>query len=332
MHTLAEITQAHAFIMREFREETRHHAVERRVSVVCVLELLQFRHHRVPTALRDADREHDEERIKARLFNNDAVLCQVLRHNRCRNTRLGEVAFHGQPRRHDRSLNGIEHVEAFSHRPKSVPGFVGMQHPVFLRAKAFARKLFRPPNGEPPVVIVFANFSHRTTEINGFGNRFFNQCFASATFHHGGSHVTACNDCVLRRRRRVHHERFVKARAIQLFRFGILNTNLTCLGNTCQKLVRRVGRKDHAFLGARLVAINGMHVAVEGRKCRMRQPCLVKMKDVHLAVELFLDHFIVIDNAVVRRLRDRHDARLGILILDQRILGDFLLDRFPIEF
>ena len=130
----------------------------------------------------------------------------------------------------------------------------------------------------------------------------------------------------------MHHERFVKARAIQLFRFGILNTNLTCLGNTSQKLVRRVGRKNHAFLGARLVAINGMHVAVEGRKCRMRQPCLVKMKDVHLAVELFLDHFIVIDNAVVRRLRDRHDARLGILILDQRILGDFLLDRFPIEF
>ena len=140
----------------------------------------------------------------------------------------------------------------------------------------------RPPRSTlfPYTTLFRSDFSHRATEINGFSNGLFHQSFACTTFHHGCSYVAACNDRVLRRRRRVHHERFVKARAIQLLRFGILYANLACLGNTCQKLVRRVGRKDHAFLGARLVAINGMHVAVEGRKCRMRQPCLVKMKDV----------------------------------------------------
>ena len=89
--------------------------------------------------------------------------------------------------------------------------------------------------------------------------------------------------------------------------------------------------KHHALLGARLVAVNGVHGVVEGRKSRMRQPSLVKVQNVDLAVELFLDHFVVVDDAVVGRLRDRHDARLGVLVLDERILGDFFLNRVPVE-
>ena len=130
----------------------------------------------------------------------------------------------------------------------------------------------------------------------------------------------------------MHHECFVEARAIQLFRFRVLNANLTCLRDAGQKLVRGMRCKNHALLCARLVAINGMHVAVKRRESRVRQPSFVKMQDVDLAVELLLDHFVVVDDAVVRRLRDRHDARLGTLIFDQRILGNLFLNRFPIKF
>ena len=56
------------------------------------------------------------------------------------------------------------------------------------------------------------------------------------------------------------------------------------------------------------------------------------MQDIDLAVELFLDHFVVVDNAVVGRLRDRHDSRLGCLIFDERVFGDLGLDRLPVKF
>ena len=55
----------------------------------------------------------------------------------------------------------------------------------------------------------------------------------------------------------------------------------------------------------------------------MRQPSFVKMQDVDLAVELFLDHFVVVDDAVVRRLRDRHNARLAFLFLINGFLAIF---------
>ena len=73
-------------------DEFRQDAPQRLVLVVVVLELLQRGQQRVPAALGDADREHDEERIQARLLDDDAVLGQVLGDDRRRDAGLAELA------------------------------------------------------------------------------------------------------------------------------------------------------------------------------------------------------------------------------------------------
>ena len=73
---LAEIAQAHALVLRLLGDELRQDPPQRLVLVVVVLELLQRGHQRVPAALGDADREHDEERVEPGLLDDDAVLGQ----------------------------------------------------------------------------------------------------------------------------------------------------------------------------------------------------------------------------------------------------------------
>ena len=91
-------------------------------------------------------------------------------------------------------------------------------------------------------------------------------------------------------------------------------------------------RKNHALFRARFIAVNRVHIVVEAVKSRMRQPCFVKVQNVDLAVELRLDHFVVIDNAVIGRLRDRHDPGLGLLVLDKGIGRNLLFNRLPVKF
>ena len=54
--------------------ELWHYTPHRQVLVEVIFELLQLSYHRVPTAFRDTDSEHDEEGVEPRLFNDDAVL------------------------------------------------------------------------------------------------------------------------------------------------------------------------------------------------------------------------------------------------------------------
>ena len=96
--------------------------------------------------------------------------------------------------------------------------------------------------------------------------------------------------------------------------------------------MRRMRCKHETRLRTRLLLINGVHVLIERMERRMRQPRLIKMKNVHLAVQFRLDHFVVVDDAVVRGLRNRQNARFLRLVLDEGIGGDFLLNRLPLEF
>src|SRR3954463_248705 len=108
--------------------ELRHDAPERTVLIVIVLELLELRHQRVPAALGDADREHDEERVQARLLDDDAVLGEVLRDDGRGDARLREIARYVEARRDDRALDRVEHVEARRQLAEAVPALVGTEN------------------------------------------------------------------------------------------------------------------------------------------------------------------------------------------------------------
>lgn len=160
----AQVLQPHVFVLRESGNEFRHHAPQFAVGIVRVLKLLQLRHHRVPTALRDTDREHDEERIKPRLFDDDPVFGEVFRHDGRRDSRFRKVPRHRKPRRHHRPLDGIKHVKALGHRTESMPFVVRLQRPIRLRPHTGLREFIRAPHGEPPVVIALPHFAHGAAE------------------------------------------------------------------------------------------------------------------------------------------------------------------------
>ena len=63
----------------------------------------------------------------------------------------------------------------------------------------------------------------------------------------------------------------------------------------------------------------------------MRQPCLIEMQRIHLAVEHLFNHLDVINNAVVCTLRQRHHAGDGVFILNEGVGVDFLFDVGPLE-
>ena len=75
---VAQIAQPDLLVARMRLHELGQHAPQRLVVVVVVLELLQRGHQRVPAALGDADREHDEERVEPGLLDDDAVLGEIL--------------------------------------------------------------------------------------------------------------------------------------------------------------------------------------------------------------------------------------------------------------
>ena len=52
------------------------------------------------------------------------------------------------------------------------------------------------------------------------------------------------------------------------------------------------------------------------------------MKNIDLAVQALFNFFVVVDNAVVRRLRQRQDSRTNALIFDEGVRTNFLLNLF----
>ena len=130
----------------------------------------------------------------------------------------------------------------------------------------------------------------------------------------------------------MHQVGLVENGAIQLAVLRVLHEDLRSLRKAGKQLVRRLRGKDHRFLAAWPVGANRVVIAVKIMKCRMRQPGLIEMEGIDVAVEHFLDFLDVVQNAVIGALGDRQHPRLGAHAAGKRMRGDFFLDVFPAEF
>ena len=218
---LAQVAQAHALVLRMLGDELRQDPPQRLVLVVVVLELLQRGHQRVPAALGDADREHDEERVEPGLLDDDAVLGEEPGDDRRRDARLRELARHVEARGDDRRLDRVEHVEARREVAEAVPLLVGAQQPVVALADALRRQPLRAPDLEPPVLApLVVDLAHRAAEIERLDDRLLDQRGAAGRLHHRRRHVARRDDRVLRRGRRVHQVRLVEDVPVELARLA----------------------------------------------------------------------------------------------------------------
>ena len=327
---LAQVAQAQAFITRVRSAELGQDAPQRRIAVVVVLELLQRGQQRVPAALGDADGEHDEERVQARLFDHHAVLGQELGDDGGRDAGLGELARQPQPRRDQRALDRVQQVEAVGQVSETVPAVAGLQHPVFAAAHAFGRQPVRAPDLEPPVLAeLLVHLAHRAAEVQRLEDAFFHQRRAARRFHHGRRHVAAGDDGVLRAGAGVHQVGLVEEVAVQLALGGVLHEHLAGLADARQQLVRALRGKHQLVLGARPVLAHRVKAAIEAVKSGVRQPGFVEVQRVDVAIQLVLDGLGVVQNAVVGALRQRQDARAhrgGIHTRQQGVDRDLLAD------
>ena len=189
---VAQIAQPHALVDRMLGDEFRQHLPQRLVLVVIVLELLQLGHHRIPAAFGDADSKHDEKGVQAAFFDDDAMFGQILGDDGGRDTRaFGKVAIDVEPRRDDRRLDRIEHVETIGQLvAETVPAVAGLQHPGFTLLDTFLGQIVGPPDLEPPVVApLFADLAHGAAEVECLGNRFLDQRRARRLLHHRRRHI-----------------------------------------------------------------------------------------------------------------------------------------------
>ena len=142
----------------------------------------------------------------------------------------------------------------------------------------------------------------------------------------------------------MHQERLIEHIAIETLVLRVANQDLRRLRQPGQHLVRRLCREDHRILIAaarrfdagRVDAADRVHIAIKIVKRRVRQPRFIEVQRIDLAVQLFVDHLHVVQDAVVRTLRQRQDTWLVVIIaalavLQQRMPFDFLGDRFPLE-
>ena len=246
---------------------------------------------------------------------------------------VGEIAVDVEPGRDDRGLDRVEHVEAGRELAEAVPALVGAQHPVLALADALLGQALRPPHLEPPVVAEFlVHLAHGAAEVERLQDRLLHQRGAARRLHHRRRHVARGDDRVLRRGRGVHQVGFVEDVAVELALLAVLHQDLRGLRQAGQQLVRRLRGEHHRFLAARAVAADGVHAAVEIVEGRVRQPGLVEVQRVDLAVEHLLDRLDVVEDAVVGALGDGEDARLGLHVARERIRVDLLLDVLPAEF
>ena len=165
-----------ALVLRLLRDELRQDPPQRLVLVVVVLELLQRGHQRVPAALGDADREHDEERVEARLLDDDAVLGQEPGDDRRRNPGLRELARHVEPGLMIVALIGSRMLKPVREIAEAVPFLVRAQQPVVALAHALGRQALRSPDLEPPVLApLVVDLAHRAAEVERLDDRLLDQ-------------------------------------------------------------------------------------------------------------------------------------------------------------
>ena len=331
MDGLAQVAQAHALVARVGLAELRQDAPQRRIAVVVVLELLQRRQQRVPAALGDADGEHDEEGVQARLLHHHAVLGQELGDDAGRDAGLGELPVHAQARGDQGALDGVEQVEALGQIAEAVPGLVGLEHPVAAVPDAFGRQRIGAPDGEPPVLIaeIGVHLAHGAAEIQALLDALFHQRGATRRFHHRRGHVAAGDDGVLRAGAGVHQVGLVEEVAVELALLRVLHQHLAGLADAGQQLVRALRGENELVLRARALLAHGVVRPVEDVEGRVRQPGLVEVQRVDVAIQRVLDGLGVVEHAVVGALRQRQDARLHggrVHAGQQRVGGDLGAD------
>ena len=98
---------------------------------------------------------------------------------------------------------------------------------------------------------------------------------------------------------------------------GSANVSSTAVPVANARSARRAGRPSIARTSEsspRAAAADGVHVLVELVERGVRQPSLVEMQGVDLAIQHFLDLFHVVENAVVGGLGDGQHPGLGFLV------------------
>jgi hypothetical protein len=293
--------------------------------------------------LGDADGEHDEEAVEARLLDHHTVFGEVLGDDGRRNAGLVELAVEVQARRDDGGLDRVQHVEAIGQLAEAVPLAavlaalaVAADDPVLGPAHAFVGQLFGAPDLEPPVVLakVLLHLAHGATEVQGFEQTLLHQRGAAGRLHHRGSHIAAGDDAVLRAGAGVHQVRLVEEVVVQLGGLRVLHQHMAGLADARQQLVDGLRGVRHRILRARALLAHGMVGAVERVEGCVRQPGLVEMQVVDVAVEHALDGLGVVKHAVVGGLREREHAGLdllGVHALEQRIGLDLGLDGWRVR-
>ena len=180
-----QIAQANALVMGMLLNEFRHYPPERLIAVEIHLELLQLGDEGVPSTLRNADGKHHQERIKASLLDDNAVLGEVFRDDGRRHAPRGKTSIDIKARSDDGRLDRIQHVEALLQLAKAVPAITGFQEPVLALANAVLGQILRAPDLEPPILAEFGvDLPHRTPEFERLVDRFLHQRHATGGVHH----------------------------------------------------------------------------------------------------------------------------------------------------
>jgi hypothetical protein len=233
---------------------------------------------------------------------------------------LANLPFEVHAGRDDGRLDRVQHVETVGHLAETVPVaalLASLGSPLISsrrRGRCPHRPACRAPDLEPPVVaVLLVHLAHRPAEVQRLGNAFLDQRGASGRLHHGGRHIAAGNDAVLRAGAGVHQVGLVEQVAVQLGGLRVLHQHLAGLADAGQQLVDGLGGIHHGALRPRALLAHGVVGAVERVEGRVRQPGLIEVQVVDVAVEQALDGLGVVEHAVVGGLRQRQHARLDLV-------------------
>ena len=239
------------------------------------------------------------------------MLGQELGDHAGRHARGGKAAADVHAGRDDGGLDRVQHVEALGQRAEAMPVLVGMQHPVLGGWIAGFGQVVGAPDLEPPVVaVLLIDLAHGAAEVERLADALLHQRGAPRRLHHGRGHVAAGNDRVLWAGAGVHQVGLVKQVLVQLDLLRVLHQHLGSLRDAGEQFVRALRGVDHGCLRTRAVLAHRVELAIKVVEGCVRQPSLVEMQGIDVAIKLVLDRLGVVEHAVVGALSQGHDGRL----------------------
>ncbi len=337
---IAQVTQAPAGVgNRIVGSQRRQRLAQGRIAVIQFLERHQLGHQGAPLALGDAHREQEQYRIEIGLLHGDATAPQELAQHRRRNAQPAHAAVHRQARGQQGDLDRVDQHVVVDQVLEAMPVAIGLQVPLLalghhrcgrIALVQAALDLGGLPHAEPPVLApeVIAHMQHRATEGDRLVMHLLHQRTARIALHHLRRHVAGRDHPVMRAGRGVHHERLVETLGVQVPLRRVAYMDHRRLRERGQQLVGRMGGEDDRVLLARLALGHAVMVFVERMERGVGVPGLVEVQEVHRAADLVGDLLGVVAQAVIGRIGDHRDARLGaggVGLAGQRIGGDALL-------